>query len=117
MKNYFGGVALKVVEKGFQGNVKDLAISFLLYGALAEIFARENGFNKGLGGSMHAFFTPFGIYPNNAIVGGIRRHFCRCRTLQKDKPETRNNRMQYWRCINGLRTCMGRHLFCHNGPV
>ena len=34
-----------------------------------EIFARENGFNKGLGGSMCAFFTPFGIYPNNAIVG------------------------------------------------
>jgi 2-oxoisovalerate dehydrogenase E1 component len=70
MKNYFGGSALSVVEKGFQGNIKDLAINFLLYGALAEIFARENGFNKGLGGSMHAFFTPFGIYPNNAIVGG-----------------------------------------------
>jgi 2-oxoisovalerate dehydrogenase E1 component len=34
------------------------------------IFARETGFHKGLGGSMHAFFTPFGIYPNNAIVGG-----------------------------------------------
>jgi 2-oxoisovalerate dehydrogenase E1 component len=70
MKNYFGGKALKVVEKDFTGNIKELAISFLLYGALAEIFARENGFNKGLGGSMHAFFTPFGIYPNNAIVGG-----------------------------------------------
>jgi 2-oxoisovalerate dehydrogenase E1 component len=70
MKNYFGGSALKVVEKGYHGNIKDLAINFLLYGALAEIFARENGFNKGLGGSMHAFFTPFGIYPNNAIVGG-----------------------------------------------
>jgi 2-oxoisovalerate dehydrogenase E1 component len=70
MKNHFGGSALKVVENGFQGNIKDLAINFLLYGALAEIFARENGFNKGLGGSMHAFFTPFGIYPNNAIVGG-----------------------------------------------
>jgi 2-oxoisovalerate dehydrogenase E1 component len=70
MQSYFGGSALKVVEKGFQGNIKDLAINFLLYGALAEIFARENGFNKGLGGSMHAFFTPFGIYPNNAIVGG-----------------------------------------------
>ena len=70
MKNYFEGSALKVVEKGFQGNIKDLAVNFLLYGALAEIFARENGFNKGLGGSMHAFFTPFGIYPNNAIVGG-----------------------------------------------
>jgi 2-oxoisovalerate dehydrogenase E1 component len=70
MSNYFGGGALKVVEKGFQGNIKDLSVHFLLYGALAEIFARENGFNKGLGGSMHAFFTPFGIYPNNAIVGG-----------------------------------------------
>ena len=70
MKTYFGGKALKVVEKGFVGSVKELARHFLLYGALAEIFARENGFNKGLGGSMHAFFTPFGIYPNNAIVGG-----------------------------------------------
>ncbi len=70
MKNFFGGSTLRVVEKGFQGNIKDLAKNFLLYGALAEIFARENGFNKGLGGSMHAFFTPFGIYPNNAIVGG-----------------------------------------------
>ncbi len=70
MKDYFGGNTLKVVEKGFTGNVKDLAVRFLVYGSLAEIFARENGFNKGLGGSMHAFFTPFGIYPNNAIVGG-----------------------------------------------
>ena len=70
MSNYFGGTALKVVEKGFQGSINELAKHFLLYGALAEIFARENGFNKGLGGSMHAFFTPFGIYPNNAIVGG-----------------------------------------------
>ena len=70
MKNYFGGNTLKVVEKDFTGDIKELAVHFLLYGALAEIFARETGFNKGLGGSMHAFFTPFGIYPNNAIVGG-----------------------------------------------
>lgn len=70
MSNYFGGTALKVVEKGFHGEIRDLSVHFLIYGALAEIFARENGFNKGLGGSMHAFFTPFGIYPNNAIVGG-----------------------------------------------
>ncbi len=70
MKNYFDGTILKIVEKGHKGTVKELAINFLLYGTLAEIFARETGFNKGLGGSMHAFFTPFGIYPNNAIVGG-----------------------------------------------
>ena len=70
MRNYFSGSTLRVIEKGFTGNIKELAINFLIYGSLAEIFARENGFNKGLGGSMHAFFTPFGIYPNNAIVGG-----------------------------------------------
>jgi len=71
MKSYFNGDALRVVEKGFQGNsVKELAIDFLVYGTLAEIFARDYGFNKGLGGSMHAFFPPFGIMPNNAIVGG-----------------------------------------------
>lgn len=70
MQSYWDGATLKPVENGHKGSVDDLAIDFLLYGTLAEIFARENGFNKGLGGSMHAFFTPFGVYPNNAIVGG-----------------------------------------------
>jgi len=70
MKGYFGGDCLRVVEKDASGDVKGLAMDFLIYGALAEIFGREAGFNKGMGGSMHAFFPPFGIYPNNAIVGG-----------------------------------------------
>ena len=58
------------MEKGHQGTVRDLAVRFFVYGAYSEIFARETGLNRGMGGSMHAFFTPFGIYPNNAIVGG-----------------------------------------------
>ncbi len=70
MEGFFDGRILKIVEKDHKGDVKALGIKFLLYGTLAEIFARETGFNKGLGGSMHAFFTPFGVYPNNAIVGG-----------------------------------------------
>ena len=71
MKDYFDGKILSVVENAFTHNsVKELAIDFLVYGTLAEIFARETGFHRGLGGSMHAFFCPFGIYPNNAIVGG-----------------------------------------------
>ncbi len=82
MKSYMDGALLRVVETSLKGeakadsgelsanSVKHLAIEFLLYGALAEIFGREYGFNKGMGGSMHAFFTPFGIYPNNALVGG-----------------------------------------------
>ncbi len=70
MENFFEGAILKIVQKDFKGTVKELGRKFLIYGTLAEIFARETGFNKGLGGSMHAFFTPFGVYPNNAIVGG-----------------------------------------------
>ncbi len=70
MKNFFDGTILNIVSENHKGDVKSLARRFLVYGTLAEIFARETGFNKGLGGSMHAFFTPFGVYPNNAIVGG-----------------------------------------------
>jgi len=70
MEEFWGGATVAVAGKDFQGSTKELGIRFLLYGAMAEIFARTTGFNKGLGGSMHTFFTPFGIYPNNAIVGG-----------------------------------------------
>ena len=64
MEGLWDGATLRVVEKGHTGSVKELAIKFLVYGAYAEMFARETGFNRGFGGSMHAFFTPFGIYPN-----------------------------------------------------
>ncbi len=70
MDNHFDGITLAPVKAGHTGTTKELAVKFLIYGTLAEVFARETGFNKGLGGSMHAFFTPFGVYPNNAIVGG-----------------------------------------------
>jgi 2-oxoisovalerate dehydrogenase E1 component len=70
MRSYRDGAMLRPVEAGFQGPVRALALRFFVYGAYAEIFARDTGFNRGLGGSMHAFFAPFGIYPNNAIVGG-----------------------------------------------
>lgn len=73
MEGFLDGVIWKIVEKDNQGkdrSIKQLAVDFLIYGALAEIFAKNTGFHKGLGGSMHAFFLPFGVYPNNAIVGG-----------------------------------------------
>jgi 2-oxoisovalerate dehydrogenase E1 component len=70
MRSYLGGSILAPLEKSHTGSVQALAVKFLIFGAYSEIFARETGFNRGLGGSMHAFFAPFGIYPNNAIVGG-----------------------------------------------
>ncbi len=70
MESYLGGVPLRVVETLAHDSVKSLALDYVLYGTLAEIFGRASGFNRGLGGSMHAFFPPFGVMPNNAIVGG-----------------------------------------------
>lgn len=70
MRSYLDGAILRPLEKRHSGTVKELAKKFLVYGAFSEIFGRRTGFNRGCGGSMHAFFTPFGIYPNNAIVGG-----------------------------------------------
>ncbi len=70
MRTYLDGAILRPLEKGHRGSVADLAIKFVIFGAFSELFAKETGFNRGMGGSMHAFFTPFGSYPNNAIVGG-----------------------------------------------
>ncbi|MCY3863952.1 MAG: thiamine pyrophosphate-dependent enzyme [Chloroflexi bacterium] len=71
MESAMGGAALRVVESLRDiEDIRSLANSWLVYGTYAEIFARETGFNRGMGGSMHAFFPPFGIMPNNAIVGG-----------------------------------------------
>ncbi|MCB0024167.1 MAG: thiamine pyrophosphate-dependent dehydrogenase E1 component subunit alpha, partial [Caldilinea sp.] len=71
MTTYNDGDTLKVVETFHKsGGVKGLALDYVLFGTLAEIFGRYAGFNRGMGGSMHAFFPPFGVMPNNAIVGG-----------------------------------------------
>lgn len=71
LEGYMDGAILRVVERfADRADARSLATDYILYGALAEIFGRSTGFNQGLGGSMHAFFPPFGIMPNNAIVGG-----------------------------------------------
>ncbi|MEQ8655834.1 MAG: thiamine pyrophosphate-dependent enzyme [Hyphomicrobiales bacterium] len=69
LDTYESGKLRDTVAKHIGGTDKALGENVLLFGLLAEIFMRENGFNGGMGGSMHAFFPPFGAYPNNAIVG------------------------------------------------
>ncbi len=71
IKEFMEGDTYKVIDAHFKGkDVKDTAINFIIYGTLAEIYAKGTGFSRGLGGSMHTFFAPFGSMPNNAIVGG-----------------------------------------------
>lgn len=71
MKSWSEGLTWDVVSRRLSSDdPTQQAINYLLYGMTAETFGRKTGFNRGLGGSMHAFFPPFGIYPNNAIVGG-----------------------------------------------
>ena len=73
LKTKINSIETKHIVEKFKStktSIKDQAIDIFLFGLVSEIFGKQTGFNKGLGGSMHAFFTPFGIYPNNAIVGG-----------------------------------------------
>ncbi len=70
MAGFLGGDTLRYAEGIGYDSAEELSENFILFGTLAEIFARKAGFNRGMGGSMHAFFTPFGSMPNNAIVGG-----------------------------------------------
>ncbi|MDR0848542.1 MAG: dehydrogenase [Propionibacteriaceae bacterium] len=70
METFLDGDTLRMAESLPYTDESDLVANFILFGTLAEIFARRAGFNRGMGGSMHAFFTPFGSMPNNAIVGG-----------------------------------------------
>lgn len=72
MESFMDGVTYKAMKEMSKDRetTKKMAISYIIYGTLAEIFAKETGFNKGLGGSMHSYFLPFGVFPNNAIVGG-----------------------------------------------
>jgi 2-oxoisovalerate dehydrogenase E1 component len=70
LESFQGGEPLRLLERHLEASdAEERGVQFLLYGLLAEIFGRRTGFNRGLGGSMHAFFPPFGVYPNNAIVG------------------------------------------------
>ena len=69
LDGHAGGALRDTVAAHVGGDGKVLGENVLLFGLLAEIFMRSNGFNGGMGGSMHAFFPPFGAYPNNAIVG------------------------------------------------
>ena len=71
MATFRSGALLRNVESfsPYKNNIRELAVDYFLYGFMTELFGREIGFTGGLGNSMHVFFTPFGIYPNNAIVG------------------------------------------------
>jgi 2-oxoisovalerate dehydrogenase E1 component len=94
MESFLDGKTLRAVEKGGKAtDVKSLAVEFVLYGALAEIFARETGFHKGLGGSMHAFFLPSVCTEQRHRRGSARlRPVPRCITKQ---PAKTCGRLQY----------------------
>ena len=71
MQQWSDGMTWDVVSRRLDSSdPQQKAINYLIYGMTTETFGRRTGFNRGMGGSMHAFFPPLGIYPNNAIVGG-----------------------------------------------
>ena len=67
MRGYHEGAVLsplaEVTDK--RANVKEVALDFLLYGLLSEIFNKITGFCYGSCKSRNVYFTPFGFYPCN----------------------------------------------------
>ena len=118
MEGYMDGAILRVVEtiEGAEG-IKRLAENYLIYGTYAEIFARETGFNRGMGGSMHTFFPPFGIMPNNAIVGGSADIALGMALFKRINRRARHRRRQYRRLLNRQRARLGGDELRRDGPV
>src|SRR5690554_4397943 len=53
ISEFMDGETYKLVQEHFPGkDLKDLAENFVIYGTLAEIYAKAPGFSRGLGGSM-----------------------------------------------------------------
>jgi len=72
-------------------------------------FSARDRSNRGLGGSMHAFFEPFGIYPNNAIVGVSS--LAPVRRFQEASTQAGINHCQHRRTRLRLRPGWGRYHF------
>ncbi len=71
MKEYNNGEILAAIEKSSYKfkNDREKMIFYFMYGFMCEVWGKATGFNRGLSGSMHQFFLPLGVGPNNAIVG------------------------------------------------
>ncbi|MBQ7309841.1 MAG: dehydrogenase [Clostridia bacterium] len=72
MQKYHEGAILEPLEDIVDDDPKpkDVAIDYLLYGILSEIFCKITGFQYGLGGPANIYFPPFGTYPNNTLTSG-----------------------------------------------
>ena len=75
MEGFFDGLIYDVVKKYSKATTtKALAKDFLLYGMLSEVWAKTTGFNRGLGGSMHAFFHAFRRISEQRAGGRLGGH-------------------------------------------
>ena len=74
-RSFFGGEILKADRRQArrQGRRQGAGDGLLaLRRSWQSCLPRTTGFNRGLGGSMHAFFLPFGIYPEQRHRGRLR---------------------------------------------
>ena len=117
MKNFLGGDCFRVVEKEGAENVKDLARNFLLYGALAEVFGRANGFQS------RAWWFDACIFPSIRDPSEQCNcwWFCRHRygscSFQEMQPEVRNCNIQCRGRFHGVRSDLGSNEFCLHASV
>ena len=88
MEGFLEGKCLRATQKlGETKDIKELAIRFILYGTLSEIFARETGSAGGLTVRNSIFQIP--IKPGSILLPG-------CLILSAEKPR----KYRYWRNIS-----------------
>ena len=94
MRKYFDGQCLRVVEKDAAGDVKALAIDYLIYGALAEIFAREAGLQGPRRFDARVFSALWDL-SEQRHCRWFRRHFCGCGAVQARAQAARHRDWQH----------------------
>lgn len=69
-KEYLDSIGLDYSENDTRDNLEETALKLHIYRMIAELFGKEHGYCKGVGGGMHIADFELGHLGANAIVGG-----------------------------------------------
>ncbi len=117
-RSYRDGALLRPVEKRLQrGACSGLAVRFFVYGAYSEIFARETGFNRGLGRLDARLLRAVRDLSEQRDRRRLGLDRAWRGALQARQPQAGHRRREHRRRVVRLRPGLGRHHVLRDGPV
>ena len=117
MEGYLGGDTLRVVEREPAASGKDLAVNYLLYGLLAEIFARATGFQPGPRRFHARFLPPLRDLSQQCHRGRQRGHRRGLGPGKEDAAAARDHDCQHRGRVGRLRSGLGRDALRDHGAI